>query len=135
MYLFIATPKNDGFALAVGDRRGLVSVKIVNKPFQQSERLIEEVDKLLNKKSVRGILAITGPGDFSSLRIGLATANALAFAWKIPVVGLKIKPEDKIDRAFIEKNWPKILRLISRAAKGKFLLPEYDRAPNINQPK
>lgn len=46
-----------------------------------------------------------GPGTFTSLRLGIAIANTLSFALKIPVNGLPL---------------------------GQFVEPEYGKPPNIN---
>ncbi|MCC5784967.1 tRNA (adenosine(37)-N6)-threonylcarbamoyltransferase complex dimerization subunit type 1 TsaB, partial [Kocuria sp. CCUG 69068] len=35
-----------------------------------------------------GVLVGTGPGPFTGLRAGIATARALAFAWDVPLHGL-----------------------------------------------
>jgi tRNA threonylcarbamoyladenosine biosynthesis protein TsaB len=39
-------------------------------------------------KDVGGIVAYTGPGSFTGLRIGISVANALAYSLDIPVVGV-----------------------------------------------
>jgi len=59
----------------------------------QSEELLSEVDLLLkkngiNKKSIDKLVVISGPGSYTGLRVGISTANALAFAWGIPILGI-----------------------------------------------
>lgn len=56
-------------------------------------RLLEDVDAVLRRggmreSQVQGIAVGTGPGSFTGLRMGLATARALAFALDIPVAGV-----------------------------------------------
>ncbi|MCL5283726.1 MAG: tRNA (adenosine(37)-N6)-threonylcarbamoyltransferase complex dimerization subunit type 1 TsaB [Armatimonadetes bacterium] len=58
-----------------------------------SERLLDEIDRLLrvaelNKSDIDGIAVDVGPGSFTGLRIGVMTAKTLAFALKVPVVGI-----------------------------------------------
>ena len=45
-------------------------------------------DKLVELDTVAGIVVGTGPGAFTGLRVGLATAKALAYARTIPIVGV-----------------------------------------------
>src|SRR5512142_3343836 len=58
-----------------------------------SERLMPSVRRLLQEsavsiKDVHGIAFALGPGSFTGLRIGAATVKGLAYALKIPVVGV-----------------------------------------------
>ncbi|MEN6411971.1 MAG: tRNA (adenosine(37)-N6)-threonylcarbamoyltransferase complex dimerization subunit type 1 TsaB [Veillonellales bacterium] len=58
-----------------------------------SEVLMPHIEQLLTMANVakRDIMAVAvsiGPGSFTGLRIGLATAKALAYALQIPIVGV-----------------------------------------------
>ena len=55
--------------------------------------VLEDLDALLRRGGVResqldGIAVGTGPGSFTGLRMGLASARALAFALDVPVAGV-----------------------------------------------
>ena len=56
-------------------------------------RLLEDVDELLREadadpRELSALVVGTGPGSFTSIRIGLAAARALALALELPVAGV-----------------------------------------------
>ena len=58
-----------------------------------SEQLMPHIADMLAKASVTksqidGVAVSIGPGSFTGLRIGLATAKGLSFAWNVPIVGV-----------------------------------------------
>lgn len=71
-------------------RRTLLFSKV---PMKQSELLFPTLDKLLKqtriKKNQIGLVIVDiGPGSFTGVRVGVASARALGQAFKIPVVGV-----------------------------------------------
>lgn len=56
-------------------------------------RVLEDVDAVLRQggaqaSSLEGLVVGTGPGSFTSLRMGLSAARALSFALNIPIAGV-----------------------------------------------
>ncbi len=45
-------------------------------------------EKKIDGASLAGIACVTGPGGFTSVRVGVALANAWGWAWKLPVAGI-----------------------------------------------
>ncbi len=81
-----------------------------------SESFLPELSNFLKRhksklQDIEKILVNPGPGGFSSTRTGVAIANALAYALRIPVA-----------------KWPS-----GRVKKS--VMPIYDKLPNITKPK
>ncbi len=58
----------------------------INMGMTHSEGLLPQIEQLLNrckveKKSIELLAVSMGPGSFTGLRIGLATAEAMAYSW------------------------------------------------------
>lgn len=78
-------------ALAEEDR--LIAEWTTQKKLTHSEQLIPQMEQMLSfagvdKKEITAIAVSKGPGSFTGLRIGLATAKMCAAIWKIPLVGV-----------------------------------------------
>ncbi|MBU1000817.1 tRNA (adenosine(37)-N6)-threonylcarbamoyltransferase complex dimerization subunit type 1 TsaB [Patescibacteria group bacterium] len=63
-----------------------------------SQVLLPLIEKLMksqkiNFKDLKGIEVEKGPGSFTGLRVGVSVANALGFAFGIPVNGKKLETE------------------------------------------
>ncbi|MCL2121940.1 MAG: tRNA (adenosine(37)-N6)-threonylcarbamoyltransferase complex dimerization subunit type 1 TsaB [Clostridiales bacterium] len=70
-------------SVALADDQGLLGELLLNVGLTHSEQLLPMIDDLLrlcrrNSKEITGIGVSAGPGSFTGLRIGMATAKALA---------------------------------------------------------
>ena len=85
------------------NKKNTVGLKIDNKeyllteniPSNREQVILLMIDKILKKYKVEpedlsAIQINVGPGSYTGLRVGLAIANTLSFALKIPVNGKKI---------------------------------------------
>src|SRR5918998_261254 len=52
-----------------------------------AERLIPMINKVLGGRTPSSVLVDCGPGSFTGLRVGLATAHGLAIGWQVPIAG------------------------------------------------
>ena len=100
--------------------------KIWNAERNLAHDLLGEIDKLLNGdfKQLSGVIVFRGPGSFTGLRIGITTANTIAYSEQIPIVGTN------------GENWLNDgLKKLSENQNDKIVMPEYGAAPNISKPK
>ncbi|MFH1413162.1 MAG: hypothetical protein ABIG10_04045 [bacterium] len=119
MELFIDTTDKDNMILKIEDN-GFKIKKSIKVNRNQAEKLLPELNKLLLKhklklSDVSKIVVENNKGSFTSLRIGIATANALAYALQIPV--------EDINGKSISKKHIKLVR------------PEYEKEVMITIPK
>lgn len=86
---------------------------------------LDEVLKASGKRlsDISGIVVYQGPGSFTGLRIGLSTANALAYGLGVPIVATQ--------DAWIEQG---IQRLLA-GETDTVALPEYGAPVHITQQK
>lgn len=125
MTLFINTASYDEIVLTLlssDDEK--IKTKKIKAARQQAEKLLPAVAKLLesqNKKlkDLAKIQVVVSGGSFTSLRIGVVTANALAYALNISIEAVTASGE-------ILKN-----QATKKFANYNIVTPQYDREPNI----
>lgn len=120
LYINTALPEETIIALSDNDRT------LARKKFKfarhQAEKLLPAIDKLLvaNKiklSSIKKIMVASHGGSFTSLRIGVVTANALGYALKVPVVAAETGKSGKSFAAY------------------SIIEPVYGAEPNIGKAK
>ena len=78
-------------SVAIVDEESLVAEYTVNYKKTHSQTLVPMLDEIvkmteLDLKTVDAIAIAKGPGSFTGLRIGSATAKGLGFALNIPII-------------------------------------------------
>jgi len=79
--------------------------------------LLVKIDKILSQNQVKldnlkAVIVNQGPGSFTGLRVGISTANALAYALKIPVIGIK---NQKNPLKLVKQGYKKFKSIKSKA--------------------
>ena len=98
MHLFIDTSDSHQTKIGLLNPEGVFQYQKVWEAQQnQSEELLAEIDGLLLRtgiklRSIGKVLVISGPGSYTGLRVGIATANALSMALAVPALGVT-KPD------------------------------------------
>ena len=119
MELYLNTTSQTEIVIALLEGGETLVTKKINAPRQQAEKLLVGIEKLLFSRGVKlaqlkKIIVANYGGSFTALRIGVITANALAYALKIPVISDPVA----------EKG-------VKKFATYSLVEPIYDREPNI----
>jgi tRNA threonylcarbamoyladenosine biosynthesis protein TsaB len=81
-------------AIALGPGRGvMLGSRSWEAGYRHGEELLVVLDALLREAAIgladlTGVVVGTGPGAFTGLRVGMATAKGLAYGLRIPLVGV-----------------------------------------------
>jgi len=131
MYLIINTTDDTKVEVILAKSQNDFKIKYAKGQRRQSENLLLTIDKILKEnkispQKIKGIGVVTGPGGFTSVRIGVVVANTLAYALKKEVYGLKNSDYNN-HKDLIEK----IITAFKNKKSKKIVLPYYDREPNI----
>lgn len=117
MILSINTTAKESMEIAlIDEKEKFVVKKNIKTNHDHAEKLLPAIIKLLiskkiNFKDIAKIKSANSGGSFTSLRIGVVTANALGYALGVPVIGEEGDVKKFGDSSIVE--------------------PVYDREPNI----
>jgi tRNA threonylcarbamoyl adenosine modification protein YeaZ len=122
--------------IAIGSAGGVV-MGATDWPasYRHGETLLPNLERILDEQGVRrsdidGIVVGTGPGAFTGLRVGIATAKGLAHGLGIPLVGVStaeaLLAAAAIDRAVLILPAGPSDRIIVRPGDAARLLPGGD---------
>jgi len=128
MILYIDTTQGKDIEIAIKDGDSIVVEKKFEADRKQAEKLLPEVDKLLKKGKIKlayleKIEVENRGGNFTALRIGVVTANALGYALGIPV-------REHGTQNMKHRTWN-----TEHGTKYNIVEPKYDREPDITQKK
>lgn len=120
MVLYIDTNDKEIIVLQIIRDKEVLFQNKFKARFRQAEKLLAEIDKLLSKSKIKlkdlKTIRVENKGEsFTSLRIGVITANALGFALGIPV-------ETETGKVKKQKGF-------------SVVKPEYSQEPNITVSK
>ena len=133
MFLYINSIQVEGLVLALINSRGqILEFKKIKARYKQSEKLLVNIEKIVGRKlkNLKGVIVVKGPGSFTALRIGLTTANVLAWSLSIPIIGLELN-DGLSNEELITKGY----RQIIKKKKFKIILPMYGQEPKITLKK
>ena len=94
MQLFINTSKDKELDVFLIKNSNVIDSITITGDYKLSEKLIVNIDKLLKKNKckmsqIKGLITVTGPGAFTSLRIAISIVNTLSYVLSIPSIGMK----------------------------------------------
>ncbi|MDI6784205.1 MAG: tRNA (adenosine(37)-N6)-threonylcarbamoyltransferase complex dimerization subunit type 1 TsaB [bacterium] len=134
LILGLDTSTTTGGVAIISDQRLIANYQL-DVTATHSARLFPAISAILHDaqltlKEINGIAVATGPGSFTGLRIGVATAKSLAYLNKIPLVG--ISTLDALAHPFIQSN--QLICPILDALRGEVYTAVY-QADNGNLEK
>ncbi|HLC99775.1 MAG TPA: hypothetical protein VJC11_02315 [Patescibacteria group bacterium] len=94
-------------------------------------RIVEFFKKhQLELSDIAGIISVTGPGSFTSIRSTLSIVNTWAGIASVPIVGIS-RNNFSTPGDFIKKG----LNLVQKTKKPKIITPFYGALPRITAPR
>ena len=116
--------------VALGGHEGVIACIEVARGRRHAEILAPAIDFLCAQADIGldelGLIAVdVGPGLFTGMRVGLATAKALAFALRLPMIG--ISSLDLL--AFPHRRSDRVVVPVIDARKGEVFYAMYRQVP------
>jgi len=125
MYLYIDTSKDKTIVKLFKQDFDEIDGAEKDGMKNQSENLLCLIDKILEdnsktKKEIRAIFVFVGPGSYTGLRVGVATANSLVYSLGVQVIGVEGEPT---------------INDLENNDTNKFARPKYSYPPKITKEK
>ena len=118
-------------SVAISTEGRLIEELIWRSTYNHSTELVPSIKTMLNRSNIdithiKTIFVAKGPGGFSALRVGLATAKGLATSLDIPIIS--IATLDIEVQPYIELNLPTYA--IIKAGRDRIYLGKYNMPTN-----
>jgi tRNA threonylcarbamoyladenosine biosynthesis protein TsaB len=117
-------------SVAMGGHEGVIGLVEIARGRRHAETLVPAIDFLCSQADIGldeiGLVAVDiGPGLFTGMRVGLATAKALAQALRVPMIG--ISSLDLL--AFPHRRSDRVVVPVVDARKGEVFYAMYRQVP------
>ena len=117
-------------SVALGGHEGVIGLVEIARGRRHAETLVPAIDFLCSQADIGldeiGLVAVDiGPGLFTGMRVGLATAKALAQALRVPMIG--ISSLDLL--AFPHRRSDRVVVPVVDARKGEVFYAMYRQVP------
>ena len=128
-YLLIKTADMTAHLEIVSDSGESLAADTWDAGRQLAKDLLAHIDGLMKRagcewQEITGVGVFEGPGSFTSLRIGITTANTIAYAQNIPIVGVQ---DEQWQRAAIDR--------LQAGENDQQVMPFYGADPHITAPR
>lgn len=133
--ILLLDPTGDPLRIGLAKDGRVVADREITERREQSAKLLGCIASLLAEQDLApakldAIAVVRGPGPFTSLRVAIASANALASTSNVPLVGLTADQASSLEElATVAQTSLTAGRIVQQ------LQPEYDRPPSITRPK
>jgi len=138
MILFINTSQTDLIQIKLIKDDKVVAVLDNHEEYKQAELLLPMIDRLMkNQRSkiqdLRLVAVVSGPGAFSALRLGVITANTLAWGLRIPIIEVttsEAEDDERLIEVLRKKTEDRRLKIEDQFEP---VVPKYGKEPNITK--
>lgn len=116
---------------------GLEAISRRDVSHRHGSHVLEQVDEVLASAGLRirelsGVVVGTGPGSFTGLRVGMATAKTIAYVGSLPIVG--VMSSTALRRAASEAGAPPDVSVVLPAGARDHYLVRADEDPILIPP-
>lgn len=117
------------------DSRGGIIAKQQTQFQPRNMKLLWRIEEFFKKyqlelSDISGIISVTGPGSFTSIRSTLSIVNTWAGIASVPIVGIS-----RNDFSTLEDFIKKGLKMFQKTKKSTIITPFYGSLPRITAPR